>query len=61
MLSIINNRAEHVHVWATAIVKHNYKLMCTLEIVINIMLYLLNSTGPHNYVVQDLCSIYDEL
>ena len=43
MLSIAINRAEHV--CATIIIKHNYMLMCNHEIVINIMLCLLNSTG----------------
>ena len=41
MLSIAINRAEHVY--ATVIIKHNYMLMCSHKIVINIMLYLLNS------------------
>ena len=43
MLSIAINRAEHV--CATVIIKHNYMLMCNHEIVANIMLCLLNSTG----------------
>ena len=43
MLSIAINRAENV--CATAIIKHNFLLMCNLKSVVSIMLCLLNSTG----------------
>ena len=50
MLSIAINRAEHV--CGTVVIKHNYMLIYTQQLAINIILSL-NSTG-HNYVSQDL-------
>ena len=37
------------HVCATVIIKNNHMLMCNHEIVIDIMLSLLNSTGHIKY------------